>query len=532
MNLKTCKFTPINPTPMKRIFTLLSIGTAVLSGGSVTAQRYLEEVFPDVQVTTGVVYGNNASVLAYQIFNEAIPEDLLLDVYEPVGDEETARPVILYFHTGNFLPHPQNGGTGGLRTDSATVEICRRFARMGYVVASCDYRLGWNPIAPTQEERVNTLINAAYRGVQDCRTAVRFFRKTAAENDNPYGIDPDKIAVWGQGTGGYISFAAATINDYLDIVLPKFIRQVEISPGVFVPVPMVIEEVNGDIYGTSYGINPGEDPESTADDDTLCYINHAGYSSAFNVAVNMGGACGDISWVGGDDGPMISFQVPTDPFAPYTTGTLIVPGFNLPVVEVSGAYDVQAVLNQFGNNDVFLLADDYAPGLPYTLAANALNEGYNGLFPLVRPDGMESDSSPWEYWAASNPNNNNGLLSNPDMSELKAKTFIDTIQGYTAPRLACALDLPSNPCTGIGVNELKNVKLAVYPNPAREQITLRSTSPMEMVSIFDLAGKRVFFRSGLNTSSWNMSEGLPASGVYMIEVLTSSGRAVERLIIE
>jgi carboxylesterase type B len=90
---------------------------------------------------------------------------------------------------------------------------------MGYVVASCDYRLGWNPVATTQEERVNTLINAAYRGVQDCRTAVRFFRKSQAENGNPFGIDPWRIGVWGQGTGGYIAFAAATINAYAAISL-------------------------------------------------------------------------------------------------------------------------------------------------------------------------------------------------------------------------------------------------------------------------------------------------------------------------
>ena len=36
------------------------------------------------------------------------------------------------------------------------------FARMGYVVASIDYRVGWN-LAATQSDRTNQLINAAYR---------------------------------------------------------------------------------------------------------------------------------------------------------------------------------------------------------------------------------------------------------------------------------------------------------------------------------------------------------------------------------
>ena len=43
---------------------------------------------------------------------------------------------------------------------------------MGYVVASIDYRTGWNPLAATQSERTYQLINAAYRGVQDARTAL------------------------------------------------------------------------------------------------------------------------------------------------------------------------------------------------------------------------------------------------------------------------------------------------------------------------------------------------------------------------
>src|SRR5690606_29502488 len=109
------------------------------------------------------------------------------------GDTETARPLVLYFHTGNFLPfrnpaNPSqlgfNNSCGGERTDSAAVEICTRLAKMGYVVASVDYRLGWNPLASTDVARRFGIINAAYRGVQDARTAIRYFRKSVAEDNN------------------------------------------------------------------------------------------------------------------------------------------------------------------------------------------------------------------------------------------------------------------------------------------------------------------------------------------------------------
>ncbi len=512
---------------MKKVSTLLIVIAALMISGISHAQRYLEEVFSEVDVTTNVTYGANASVLT----GTPMKIDLKLDVYEPSGDTEEERPLVLYFHTGNFLPHPQNGSPTGLRTDSAAVEICSRLARMGYVVASCDYRLGWNPVAPMQSQRVFTLINAAYRGVQDCRTAVRYFRRSAAEDENPFGIDPERIVVWGQGTGGYISFAAATLSNYDDILLEKFTHEVEISEGVFVPMPMVIEEINGDIYGTSYGVvlnGPGDE-----DNDTLCYVNHPGYSSDFNLAVNMGGACGDISWIGNEDPPIISFHVPTDPFAPYTTATLIVPVVNLPVVEVSGSYDVQARLNLFGNNDIFIEADEYDPGLAFTEAANANNNNYHGLYPLVRPTGQGNDSAPWEWWASSNPNNNAGLATNPNMSAEKGRAFIDSIQGYAAPRMSCALSLPGNPCgNSLGIDVLGNLEVSVYPNPANEFVAVRSNEEIRTVILRDLTGKTIFARRNLNTYNWRSSDALPASGIYLLDVQTNNGRMVRKLIIE
>jgi hypothetical protein len=474
--------------------------------------------FSSVDVQTSVTYGVNATVLYYSVLNEAVPEALVMDVYTPSGDTETNRPVILYFHTGNFLPFPQNQGTGGTRTDSTAVEICTRLAKLGYVVASCDYRLGWNPIAPTQEERVNTLINAAYRGVQDCRTAVRYFRKSVAESNNPFGIDPSRIAVWGQGTGGYITLAASGIDNYTDILLPKFTT----SAGI----PMVLDFVNGDIYGTSVGVNP-------LNGDTLCYPNHVGYSSDFTVAVNMGGACGDISWIDATDNPIVSFQVPTDPFAPYYTGTIIVPGLNLPVVEVSGSYEVQYALSQYGNNGVFQLAEGYIPGQPFTDAANLSNNGFFGLFPFNRPATQPADSGPWEWWdTATNPGSANGLLTNPDMSAAKGKAFCDSIMGYSVPRIACAFNLQDSPCY-IGVSEEEEMTFGVFPNPATTSFAVRANGRIAAIRVSNNLGQVVYNTNinnqevaFVNTSSWS-------SGLYFVELISTEGNsAIQKLIIE
>ena len=98
-----------------------------------------------------------------------------MDVYQPSGDTETSRPLVLVFHTGNFLPNVLNGQISGTKKDSSVVEICTQLARRGYVAASVDYRVGWNPLASTQPERALGLIQAAYRGLQDGRNAIRYF---------------------------------------------------------------------------------------------------------------------------------------------------------------------------------------------------------------------------------------------------------------------------------------------------------------------------------------------------------------------
>ena len=131
-----------------------------------SAQRlFLEDVFDNVTVTPNQIYGVNATILAFPVVGQAIPQPLIMDVYEPQGDVSPLRPLVIFWHTGNFLPHPQNGNIGGSLRDSCAVEMCKRLARSGYVAASADYRLGWNPVASSKDERVLTLINAAYRGV-------------------------------------------------------------------------------------------------------------------------------------------------------------------------------------------------------------------------------------------------------------------------------------------------------------------------------------------------------------------------------
>ena len=442
---------------MKKFLTL---ALSLLAVSQIDAQvRYLNEVFSDVNVTSDILYGTNVTVAPLLQGGAPAAQPLLCDIYEPAGDTETDRPLIIYIHTGNFLPQYLNGSAVGTKTDSVAVELCSRYAKMGYVVASIDYRAGWNPLAATQSARTFQLINAAYRGVQDARTAVRYFRMTEATEGDPYGIDPGKIGYLGEGTGGYVSYAASTISDYNDVILDdngapiaKFWTG---TPGQSDYIPMVIEAVNGDPEGTSDGFAPagvfGPDPVQ------LCIANHVGYSSDVSFQINLGGALGDLNWLDPGDPAMISFQCPADQFAPYTTAVVVVPTTNENVVEASGAFDIHTEINAQAdpNNNV----NFQSLGLTDAFSAQAIangNMGMDGLYPVlndyVSGDPTQPfDGAPWQWWDVATTemvDAANGtsiaatqLTLNPNMGPLEGRAYCDTIVGYSAPRLAGLLGL-------------------------------------------------------------------------------------------
>ena len=124
----------------------------------------------------------------------------------------------MVFHTGNFLPPMLNRQIAGHRKDSSVVHICTELAKRGFVAAAVTYRSGWDPTATSQPVRALGLIQAAYRGMQDGRAAARYFRLTEAAAGNPFGIDPDKITAWGNGTGGYLVLGLAGLSDFNEIL--------------------------------------------------------------------------------------------------------------------------------------------------------------------------------------------------------------------------------------------------------------------------------------------------------------------------
>ncbi|HEX6248701.1 MAG TPA: neocarzinostatin apoprotein domain-containing protein, partial [Nocardioidaceae bacterium] len=146
--------------------------------------RYLDPTFTDVEVTHDVVYRSTVDYLGR-------PVDLKLDIYEPAGDREAARPSLVWMHGGWFI----------FGDKSNMANYARASAERGYVGISLQYRLR-QEITPADLAGV---VAAAYDAYDDATAGVQWLQEHAHE----YRIDPDAIAVGGYSAGGVLSWTLA-----------------------------------------------------------------------------------------------------------------------------------------------------------------------------------------------------------------------------------------------------------------------------------------------------------------------------------
>lgn len=163
-----------------------------------------------------------------------IERALRLDKYEPADDKgRSDRPALLLAFGGAFHRGSKEDDTfateEGLRNTSIA-EYCRRFAKMGYVACSIDYRLVQEAPHPgstlvvadptaiprSRVDHVREFLGLPpataqqlWRGIEaasdDMAAAFRFLRKHATE----WRIDPARIAVGGFSAGARTALNAA-----------------------------------------------------------------------------------------------------------------------------------------------------------------------------------------------------------------------------------------------------------------------------------------------------------------------------------
>jgi len=545
---------------MKKTLLLLLAFSSVA-----VAQRYTAEVFSQVNVNANQPYATNIDFLTSDLSDQAavandvtaiktalatgnpIPPShfnpldtntkvkvttLNMDVYTPVGDTATNRPLAIYIHTGNFLPPGLNGGINGSKNDSAAIVMCEKLAKRGFVAVAPNYRLGWNPLDPNQFVRRAQLLNAVYRALHDIKELVRVLKADASN----LGIDPNRIVLFGEGSGGYVALAYVTLDKWAEVEIPKFIDPSTSS-----------SFVDSNLVGNIEGLN-----------GLLNLYADNGQSTDVSMCVNMGGALADISWLEAGDASMISFQAVRDPFAPFGEGTVVVPTTQDDVVDVMGANIFQAKANAVGNNNAWI---NNTYNDPITLAARArygVTYQYiypapfdtitvanaEGLFPVLQPlstTGLFNNvGAPWQWWDPNGPIASDtliagppvityhmaGLAGNPNMSPSFGRTYQDTILGYVTPRLVYQMNL-------ISEEEFDfNSAVSMYPNPANDVITIElSDADLELNSfeIMDNTG-RVVMNCGLSEMTNRIAVEALTPGVYFITIKTDQGSASSRFI--
>ncbi len=113
---------------------------------------------------------------------------LIIDVYTPPAGTGSVHPLIVEVHGGGWM--------GGHTRQSGAFEnfptVLASLAARGYVVASVEYRLSGEVRSPLQ--------------VQDVKAAIKWLRANAAK----YGIDKERVGIWGGSAGGHLSALVGT----------------------------------------------------------------------------------------------------------------------------------------------------------------------------------------------------------------------------------------------------------------------------------------------------------------------------------
>ena len=336
-----------------QIRILILICTYCACSGGLLSQilpnRYLEtNLFPivtetqNVQFSTGVpqpkvnwlhpyvFLSGNPVVVFEDDFNFV---NLEMDVFEPQGDTMEARPLVIVAFGGGFVDCT--------RKDWDIRLICESLAKRGFVAASIDYRLGMNVLDQELSKR------AVYRGVQDARSAVRYFKNDAA-NANMFRIDTNQIFMGGHSSGGFIALHNAYINQESERPTSTF------------AYPM---------------INP-QYPDMDCRD---CVGNNQQYSGDIKAIFNLAGALGDTLYLeNSSDPPMISFHSEDDDTVPYDQGepfsTIPVP-LNLP--DVMGSLPIHRYADQIGITNQFY---------SYTNLGHSVHHNGLSLYPYIIPN--------------------------------------------------------------------------------------------------------------------------------------------------
>lgn len=329
---------------MKRIFLILLLATLCIQ---VFSQRFTERIFDNIEITNEIVYGNADSWDMYLTgIND--PQNLTLDLYmPPASDTMQRRPLVLTFFGGAFLK--------GNSQRPDMIAWCDSLSHYGYVAASVNYRLGFNPAIGGDTGGPNTgMKRAAWRAIQDARAAVRFFKHYHEE----YGIDTTQIYLIGNSAGSITALHTAFMN-----------------PDQWIP------EAGEQGFGAN-NVDLG-----MLDESTSLEASHFNHTADVAAVIALWGATMDVNYFEPEeDIPVMLVHGTADNIVPYDEGSAFNfgTGFNL-TFTLYGSLPIHEHMESQGMAHEFYSYENQ-PHAFYSCGDMNLNE-------------FERDSFPCEYWA-------------------------------------------------------------------------------------------------------------------------------------
>lgn len=279
--------------------------------------RYVSEVFPNVTVASAIQFGQNETFCG-------TAKNLLMDIYQPQGDVATQRPVVFMAFGGSFI--------GGTRTDGYIVDLCRRYARRGFVAVAIDYRLF--ELCQIPPDSI-TMLDVVVKAVGDLKAAVRYMREHAVD----YSIDTNYVFAGGVSAGAILACNAAYLGP--DDNLAAYVQNAVNN--------------NGGWEGNT--------------------SNNYQFSSSIQGVVSMSGALHRSVWLDADDGPLFAIHETGDATVPYATGFANVFGINLISMQGGASMHNQADLVAVPNIFVSVNANAHTG---YMSDANQVNQIVTG----------------------------------------------------------------------------------------------------------------------------------------------------------
>ncbi len=468
---------------MKKIYSLLACCAITVT--SLAQTRYIDKIFSSVDITSNLTYGTGR-------LEAGTVMDLKWDLYKPAGDTETNRPLIIIAHGGSLIEDY------GDKVDEYIKDFANDMAKRGYVVAAIAYREGWafSPLN-SQEQNSRAIIPAVWRAIQDYKTAIRFFKKSAIADGNPYGINANWIIGGGFGVGGYLPMNAMILDVPSEVNLPELQQKSVFGTPNGTPYIDTTKADLGGIFSTVGG-SPG-------------------YSYRVDLVLNISGAIATPKAFNLGTNPLIiSVHADGDEATPYKTDVVQAAGI-FPVIEVHGSYVVSNELYTRGINTFWETEtrDGYKPKL--TGLSDYATMYTKGLYTFAgRP-----------YMWSTTTDTYNATY------ETTYKTEMDTVTAFSAYRIEKWL----RERKGLSVKEnYRNNEgfVKVFPNPAKNILNLVSTEKGKLireVEFYDINGRIVKSAIVINGDSKINIEGMP-TGVYTMKMYFDDSVVTDKLVVE